>query len=280
MGVRAPADRRFRRARVKPTRRHLLRRLLCWPALRHTVIVVMLVIGAYEGSRVVSRAPLFRVNQIVVRGNERLPTGEVQALLADLKGQSLLWVDLTIYRARLQASPWVAGAVLRRLLPSTVEVLLSERVPVVIGRFGTQLYLVDENGVLIDEYGSPYADLDLPIVDGLAAGSGVGAKVDVRRAALAARLVRTVESQQDLDARISQVNVADLHDAIVLLEGDPTRIHLGEERFVERLRSYLELSPALRKQVRDIDYVDMRFEDRVYVRPAGTAGTAAVVRRQ
>jgi cell division septal protein FtsQ len=153
-------------------------------------------------------------------------------------------------------------------------------VPVVIGRFGTQLYLVDENGVLIDEYGSPYADLDLPIVDGLAAGSGVGARVDGRRAALAARLVRTVESQQDLDARISQVNVADLHDAIVLLEGDPTRIHLGEERFVERLRSYLELSPALRKQVRDIDYVDMRFEDRVYVRPAGTAGTAAVVRRQ
>jgi len=265
---------------VKPTRRHLLRRLLRWKTLKPAVIVVALLGGVYEGTRVALNTSLFRVSQIVVRGNERLSSGEVQALVADLKGQSLLRADLSVYKGRLLASPWVAGAVLRRLLPSTVEVLLSERVPVMVGRFGTRLYLVDESGVLMDEFGPPYASLDLPIVDGLAAGAERGARVDPRRAALAARLVRAVELRQDLNARVSQVDVADLHDAIVMLEGDPARIHLGEERFVERLRSYLEVSAALRDQVRDIDYVDMRFEDRVYVRPGRAKGAAAVTRRQ
>jgi cell division septal protein FtsQ len=45
-------------------------------------------------------------------------------------------------------------------------------------------------------------------------------------------------------------------------------IRLGNERFAERLQSYHELAPALREQVPAIDYVDLRFDERVYVRPS------------
>jgi cell division septal protein FtsQ len=68
--------------------------------------------------------------------------------------------------------------------------------------------------------------------------------------------------------QISQIDVSDSRNAVVLLEGDPTLIRLGNERFVERLQSYRELAPALREQVPAIDYVDLRFDERVYVRPA------------
>ena len=42
---------------------------------------------------------------------------------------------------------------------------------------------------------------------------------------------------------------------------------------VERLDRYLELAQALRSAVPDIDYVDLRYDKRVYVRPAGGAYT-------
>jgi cell division septal protein FtsQ len=60
----------------------------------------------------------------------------------------------------------------------------------------------------------------------------------------------------------------------VLLEGDPAMLHLGEERFLERLHSYVQVASALRERIPDIDYVDLRFEQRVYVRPqrAATGG--------
>jgi cell division septal protein FtsQ len=48
-------------------------------------------------------------------------------------------------------------------------------------------------------------------------------------------------------------------------------IQLGEDQFLPRLQGYLELASALRERVADIDYVDLRFDDRIYVRPASAA---------
>ena len=53
----------------------------------------------------------------------------------------------------------------------------------------------------------------------------------------------------------------------MILSGDPAVIQLGEDQFLARLQSYLDLAPTLRERVADIDYVDLRFDDRIYVRP-------------
>jgi cell division septal protein FtsQ len=63
--------------------------------------------------------------------------------------------------------------------------------------------------------------------------------------------------------------VTDPHNAAVLLAGDPALVYLGDERFLARLQSYLDLRDALRARVSAIDYVDVRFDDRIYVHPAG-----------
>ena len=106
------------------------------------------------------------MQRIVVHGNVRLSSGEVQALVDGLRGTSILTADLQAYRARLLESPWVADVALRRVLPSTIEVFVSERVPIGLSRLGQQLYLVDRSGTMIDEFGPRYAEFDLPIIDG------------------------------------------------------------------------------------------------------------------
>jgi cell division septal protein FtsQ len=147
-----------------------------------------------------------------------------------------------------------------------VEVTIQERSALGIGRIGGVLYLVDDRGSIIDEYGPTYADLDMPIIDGLSSRPGEEI-TDVYRAMLARRLLDALRARR-MAGRISQIDVSDSGNAVVLLEGDPTLLRLGGERFVERLQSYLELSPALRERVPEIDYVDLRFDERVYVRPS------------
>jgi cell division septal protein FtsQ len=44
-------------------------------------------------------------------------------------------------------------------------------------------------------------------------------------------------------------------------------VRVGDDQFADRLQSYLDLAPALRERVPSIDYVDLRFGERVYVRP-------------
>ena len=272
MPVAAPADRRFRRAHVKPARHRLRWRGLVGPAVKALAVIALLAYGTSRAAAIAMHARILQVDRIAVRGNERLSQDEVVALLNGLRGQSLIWTDLDVWRQRLLTSPWVRDASLRRSLPSTVEVVVQERRPVGIGRVRDDMYLVDDRGRAIDQYGPEYADLDLPIVDGLkptaADDPAEGAKAE-----LAMRVITGLRAKPEIAHRLSQVDVSDVRDAVVILTGDTAVLHLGDEQFLARVESYLQLAPTLHERIADIDYVDLRFDDRVYVKPARVQGS-------
>ncbi|HEY3159765.1 MAG TPA: cell division protein FtsQ/DivIB, partial [Vicinamibacterales bacterium] len=140
--------------------------------------------------------------------------------------------------------------------------------PMGIGRVNDDLYLVDDRGGIIDQFGPNYAEFDLPIIDGLAAApSDNGPLIDETRAALAGRVLASLRSRPDLARRVSEIDVSDARDAVLILKGDTALVRVGTEQFAERLQSYLDLAPALRERIAAIDYVDLRFDERVYVRP-------------
>lgn len=275
MSVTAPADRRFRRSQIPATRRRHLRARPLWRVARIGAAAGLLVVGGVWAAGAATELPWLRVQYIRVHGNQRVHTGEVVALLEGMTGQSLLAVDLDRWRSRLFASAWVADATLRRRLPGTIDVELRERAPMGIARAGTDLFLVDAAGTVIDQFGPRYADCDLPIIDGLIV-TPVSAPpaVDRPRGQLVARLMSELRTRPELARRVSQIDASNLHDVHVILDGDPAVVRLGETQFVERLDSYVSLQAALRDQVPEIDYVDVRFGERVYVGVAPAARNA------
>lgn len=271
-GQAVTTDKRFRRAHVKPSRRRSPASKHAWLAARLLALALVLGYAAYRGVTLIAAASSLQIGHMVVRGHERLSTGEVLALVEGLRGQNILAVKLDDWQQKLLASPWVEGATIRRVLPSTVEIWVYERRPMGIGRLGTAMYLIDGKGVIVDEYGPNYADLDLPIIDGLAASPQDGGPiVDAARAEFAARVIGALATRPELAKRVSQIDVADLHDAVLILDGDPALLRLGDAEFVARLQQYIDLAPALRERLEGIDYVDLRFDERLYVRPPKTA---------
>jgi len=283
MGVKAPMEKNFRRAKVRPGRKKAPRwTAVAWRSGRWIVVTLLVGYAGFRATDLVLHASALQVKRITVSGNVRLSSGEVQSILGGLRGSNILTVDLPKYRAQLMNSPWVADVALRRVLPSTVEIFVSERRPMGVCRIGADLYLVDPHGVVIDEFGPQYAEFDLPIVDGLVRGPSSGQPtIDERRAELASRVIDALAPRRALARRVSQIDVHDVHDAVVMLESDPALLHLGEDHFVERLQNYVDLSSALHARVPEIDYVDLRFDDRVYVRPVGgPVRSASVLSRQ
>ena len=274
MSVKAPAEKNFRRAKVRPGGKKGSggpggAHWFSWRLARWSVAMLVVLYAAYRGTNLVLQASGLQVRKISVHGTVRLSSGEVQAIVDGLRGSNILTADLPGYRRRLMESPWVADVALRRVLPATVEVFVSERRPMGLCRLGSTLYLVDPRGTLIDEFGPQYAEFDLPIIDGLVGSPSSGRpSIDDSRADLAARVIDALSVRKDLAQRISQIDVRDAHDAVVLLQDDNALLHLGEDKFLERVQSYVDLAPALRKSVPDIDYVDLRFDERLYVRPA------------
>ena len=268
MPVPAPSDRRFRRARVTPTRKPRLFGLSWWKAGRAAVLLALILYVGYLAVRGVLNADALTITRITVSGNSRLSKGEVVALLDGIRGANMLTVDLESWRQKVLSSPWVADAAVRRVLPGTVAVAVAERQPMAIGRVNDDLYLIDDRGGIIDQFGPNYADFDLPIIDGLAAAPrDDGPLIDETRAALAGRVLASLQSRPDLARRVSEIDVRDVRDAVLILKDDTALVRVGTEQFAERLQSYLDLAPALRERVAAIDYVDLRFDERVYVRP-------------
>jgi cell division septal protein FtsQ len=266
-GASAPAiatDKRFRRAQVKPARRRSSTSKHVWLAARLLALVAVVGYAGYRSVALVADATSLQISHMTVRGHERLSTGEVLALVEGLRGQNILAVSLDEWQEKLLSSPWVESATIRRVLPSTVEIAVRERRPMGIGRLGTAMYLIDARGVIIDEYGPSYADIDLPIIDGLATSPRDGGSIiDTARAEFAARVIGAVATRPEIAKRISQLDVGDLHDAVVILDGDPALLRVGESEFVARLQQYIDLAPALRERLTSIDYVDLRFDERL-----------------
>ena len=263
-GIPVPSDRRFRRSDVRQVRRRNWRQLFFRAGLYGAGALLVLALAAWLGSTLLDAA-ILRVDKTVVTGRTRLSQAEVDACLEGLKGKSILRVDLEQFRLKLVASPWVQSAELWRVLPSTVHVRIVERTPLAEARFHGQLYLVDAS-VIIDSFGPQYADFDLPIVDGLMQNGPDGTIVNPKGSKLVQRLFEELGPRPELFARISQVDVSDPRNAVVLLEGEPAALRLGDSHFLDAFRRYEVAALGMRDQPPQ-EYYELRFAgDRVWAK--------------
>jgi cell division protein FtsQ len=288
MAVKAPADKRFKRGRVKTPRKTSRRwTALVRPAVKWTVVLVLVGYAAGRAVALVTASPSLRISRVVVHGQRHLTPADVLSRVRMLDGENIVRADLEAARRRLLGSPWIADATLRRQLPGTIEIEIEERQPVALARLARGgLQLVAADGMVLGPIGRAQSGFDLPIVEGLApvpgrslsgpgVGIGVPARVDPERADLVGRLVDSLREDEGLLKLVSEVDVTDVEDAVVLLGDDPARVHLGDREFARRVRAYRDLAPTLLQHVDAIDSADVRYDGRVFVRPARGRPTAA-----
>ena len=262
------AARRLPRHAPRSEKRRLRRRQ--WlHGLWTTGALALLAYGAWQSASIAADAPWLRISDVIVTGSQHVPAGDLACMADDLRGQNILQADLDGWRQRMLAWSWVDDVSMRRRLPSTVEVAIIERQPIGIARFGSDLLLVDASAV-IDQYQPVYAEYDLPIIDGLFSGGDAGG-VDARRGLRVRQLLDDVGRRPRIAARLSQIDVTDVDDVRVVLEGDAAVLRLGAAEFLQRLERYTRSEPAIQGRWATIDYADLRFGERVYVAPAQQA---------
>jgi cell division protein FtsQ len=252
-----PFLRPARRTRVRRARRGWLgRTVIALEIVAGLVTAVFVVWTAY--AQVMGNRHL-RVANVEVRGSRFLSEGEVRELLGPAVGENILSLDIDELKARLRASPWVADATVSRTLPDTLRVEVHERAPLALAEV-ERLYLMDQDGVLIDMYGPRTAGFDLPIVRGLG-------KVDVEaRRERAGRAGALLADLADLGSEVSEVEVEASGDLRVVLRGDGEVVRLGAPPYRARLLTFLALRKELTERCPDAEYFDLRFRDRIYAK--------------
>ena len=254
-----PFFRPARLSRAKREKRTGLRRAFI--AIQIGAAVCAALVGAYLLTERFAIPNRFRIASIEVKGNKFLSEGEVREMLGPAIGGNLIGADLEGLRANLAASPWVGGAVVRRKLPDTLTVDVTERFPIALAETD-QLYVMDSSGELIDLLGPRTAGFDLPIIRGLG-----GVSVEVRRDR-ARRASALLEDLGELAAEVSEISVDRAGDLMVVLRGDGSVLKLAEPPYRKRVLSFLALRQKLHERCPDAEYFDLRFKDRIYAKPA------------
>lgn len=144
---RAPKSAGARAANVKRDERErrqrsiARRRLLIWAG------IAVLAAGAVWGIFALARAPIFSIAHVRVTGTAHLTPEQVGAMAAVPSGATLLRLPSRQITQRVESSPWVRNVRLVRHFPDTLEIAVTERVPVaIVDAGGTSLWLVSGDG--------------------------------------------------------------------------------------------------------------------------------------
>ena len=143
-----------------------------WPLYRRilfgSVVAVVAGFAIYEAAAYLLYSPdvqLRSAEQIEIQGNRFVPEDAVTEKFSADMGRSVVRVPLTDRREALETLPWVEQAHVQRVMPNRLRVEIVERTPVAFLRTGSDLSLVDAQGVILERPSD--GEFKFPVVEGI-----------------------------------------------------------------------------------------------------------------
>lgn len=205
----------------------------------------------------VTQKAQFAVKDIVVEGRQQVNKDALFTALGTIAGAPILSFDPIAAQARIAKLPWVATAIVERLLPDTIVVQLTERVPLARWQHENMTVVIDSEG---DEL--PEAKLDqfpqLPLV--------VGADA----AGQAQHLLKTLQDFPAIAQRMTAaVRVGERRWDVHLQPKIVAR--LPESNMTHALSRLSDLIVDQKILERDIVSIDLRDPSKLVIEPGGSS---------
>jgi cell division protein FtsQ len=186
------------------------------------------------------------VRRVLLEGPfQRVAPPEIESAVTQSARGGLASVDLDRIRRRVEAIAWVDNAVVTRVWPDAIKVLVNEQVAA--ARWN-DTGLLNARGELFIR-NARYVPPELPLLEGPEGREGDVAQLYIEAQG------RLLEA----GLRLTGVRL-DERGAWQLQLGDGLQVRLGRQDVQERLERFIRLaSPMVAKRVAEISYVDMRY---------------------
>lgn len=218
--------------------------------------VLLVVVAGYLVTIAVRSA--FVADRIVFTGNGHLSDEELKSLAGLKGGESLLTLSSADIFRKISASPWIRSVSVRKELPDTLQILVKETGPFALLDMKGRLFIVDEKGKMLEELrDSPMPFL--PIISG----------DPFREKEVFSEAINLVRAVRDtgLMSRKNHIEVIAhrMQELAVNLDGVVVKVGSGE--YADKLSRLTELEEEIKNRHIPVDYIDLRFANRVVVKP-------------
>jgi cell division protein FtsQ len=216
-------------------------------------------------------------SQVDLTGTHFVARSSVLEIFSPDRGRSVLRVPLAERRAQIEALPWVERATVRRALPNRIEVEIVERTPIAFARDGTDLFLADKDGMILDR--PLEADFHFPVVTGVTAA--MPREERARRMQLMSDFMNQIRQiRADAGDSVSEIDLSDATDVqatFANLQGAGATVpgallvHFGDADFHDKFQVLLNNVGQWQAAAGRIAAVDLRFAREVVVNPENPA---------
>ncbi len=184
---------------------------------------------------------------------------EIQSLLKGKKLGNILLLDIERLKELLAAPIWVKEVRIRKILPSALKIETKERIPVALLKKNDTIYLIDKQGILLERV-ERGIEINLPLL----VDRGNFTKYYEEKLTLAWECIQNLSPEEKDELEV--LDLSEHENITVQLKNNRTKLILGDDGFSPKLKLFHKFRAKL-AVYGDLDYVDLRLEDRIYIRP-------------
>ena len=214
---------------------------------------------------------LFQIENISFECDSLRNQPEVRKILNSDYNLNLFGFNLPRLKKKLEKIPQVKEVIIRRKFPNIVEIKIEERKPVFVLNRKDSFYGVDKDGYVFPQLKGKFR-WDLPVITGRdeeALGISIGSNKVSPEIYLALKIVSCLGTNKAIPWELSEIHFGKF-DEIYLYTFDP-RLELRlTEGNLERGFENLSLVLAdLGRPLALVDFIDLRFQEKVFVHLKG-----------
>ncbi|MFQ5479916.1 MAG: cell division protein FtsQ/DivIB [Thermodesulfobacteriota bacterium] len=207
-------------------------------------------------------SPELAVRHLSVKGALRTQPREIIRLAGIREGQNIYSFSAGEVERSIKKNPWVLGAAVKRRLPGTVKIVITERRPVAIVQM-KDLFVMDSQGTVFKKLASGER-LDLPLVTGL---SEEMVQNEGLLMSSFMRLFSLLEGRDGFNLdNVSEIHCDALYGFTLHTLDHGLKVELGDSHFEAGLRLFERLRGVKKGALRGALAVDVRKAGEVLVR--------------
>jgi len=193
----------------------------------------------------------FTLENLTIEGQQFSDNSLISKELKLKKGMPIFAISLDSLKSRLEKIQWVKHAIVERDLPHTVHIYIVERTPIALGQKDKKLYIIDDEGIMINE-----ANLDkhmhLPII------IGDGAEI------YANSLINILKTNPELYKKIYSITHVSERRWNVRFDNE-LEVKLPEENIELAWKKVIKLYNNNELFLPDVAAIDLRITNKIYV---------------
>lgn len=202
--------------------------------------IALLIILLALGIALFLRSSYFSIEQIKIEGLQQIPKNEVERLVTEVVGENLFLVEQDRLVQNVLLHPLVESVEIKRQLPKTLVVRITERTPIALVVVSNGVVEVDGKGMFLRRR-EGWPDQSYPMINGISIPDTAGPGQELKLPGLQAALLLLGQAPQELTSLIGEIYVNPIQQ-MTLYMTNGVEVRLGKTKdWTIKLKALYEL---------------------------------------